>query len=84
MGQFENGAHVSLSVPYMWIMPIDPNKLELRTYPQRSGYDCKLWDWKIWRGSALLASGTVEGTDAAARREGQAELDRLKDAEDDD
>ena len=66
----------------MRVMAFDPNKLELRIYPQQSGYDCKLWDWKVWRGSDLLAEGTVEGSESQARRTGQLALDKLRDAED--
>jgi hypothetical protein len=67
----------------MWDMLIDPNKLELRTYPQEASYRCRRWDWKVWRGSELMDEGTVEGSDSDARRAGQAALDKLRDAEND-
>ena len=64
-------------------MAFDFDKWELRIYQQTPGYSCKLWDWKVWRGNKVGAQGTVEGSEADARREGQAALDRLLDAEDD-
>jgi hypothetical protein len=67
-------------MPYMERMAFDPDKWEVATYRQQSGYNCKLWDWKVWRGSQLMGSGTVEGTDSVARHAGQAELNRLRSA----
>lgn len=67
----------------MGCMAFDFTKWELRIYQQTSGYDCRLWEWKVWRGSELGAQGTVEGSEADARRAGEAALKRLEDAEDD-
>ena len=64
-------------------MAFDFTKWELQLYQQTPGYGCRLWDWKIWCGSELGAKGTVEGSEADARREGKAALKRLEDAEDD-
>ena len=58
-------------------MQIDPDEIEVRTYPQEASHRCRKWEWKVWAGSKLLDSGMIEGTDSTAQSAGHAAKRRL-------
>ncbi len=56
---------------------VNDDEIQIRIYPQASGYNCKRWEWVIWRGSEDLGRGVLDGSEKDARREAHLALDLL-------
>lgn len=58
-------------------MALVTDELEISIYPREASYNCRLWEWTIWRRSELLAEDTFSGSLSGATRAAEGERHRI-------